>query len=815
MPDRKLGMKKYLTAGCLILALLVSAQNLDAQLIGRVFDHLSQPAAGATVVLNRSQQTQTDDSGRFHFNSAENKCEITVYFPSHKYFTQTFDCKQKKEINIYLQVLEDSLAEVWVMAAGNELVSLKAIQGYTIFEGKKTEIVDFKNFAANLSTNSARQAFAKVAGLNIWESDGAGLQLGIGGRGLSPNRTANFNTRQNGYDMSADALGYPESYYTPPMEALQRIEIVRGAASLQYGTQFGGMVNFVLKNAKDLLSQTEGKKFGVTARQTLGSWGFFNSFNSVAFASDKIDTYGFVQYKRGDGWRQNSGFEVYTGFASANFQLSRRLKIGWEQTLMHYTAQQSGGLTDAQFAQNPRRSFRSRNWFSVDWNLASLNLEYKISEKTSVISKTFYLNSSRQALGNLERANVMDFGNNRTLIYGHYQNLGNETRLLHRYKIGNSPQVLVTGTRAYWGFSSQKQGDGSKGSDPDFRFLNPENPENSSYSFPNRNFSFFVENIFNLSEKISITPGIRIENIQTNSRGFYRVTVRDMAQNIVSDTKIEDNRSRNRSFVIAGIGTNYKATEALEVYANFTQNYRAVTFSDLQIVNPNFKIDPNIQDERGYNADLGIKGQIGRVFSYDATLFHLFYSGRIGQVLRADQPPLFLDYRYRTNISDSRTTGLETTWELDLWKVAFGKNNPIKLAWFSNLALIDARYTGTKDNSVKGRKVELVPPINWRTGFHFKKDRLSASYYFSYIEKHFTDATNTIRSASGVNGIIPSYSVMDLSAAYQLSRRFRLEATVSNILNKMYFTRRAEAYPGPGIISADGRGFYFTIAGSF
>ena len=86
-----------------------------------------------------------------------------------------------------------------------------------------------------------------MSGLNIWESDGAGVQLGIGGRGLSPNRNSNFNTRQNGYDISADPLGYPESYYSPPLEAIERIEIVRGAASLQYGTQFGGMLNFKFK----------------------------------------------------------------------------------------------------------------------------------------------------------------------------------------------------------------------------------------------------------------------------------------------------------------------------------------------------------------------------------------------------------------------------------------------------------------------------------------------------------------------------------------------------------------------------------------
>jgi Fe(3+) dicitrate transport protein len=88
---------------------------------------------------------------------------------------------------------------------------------------------------ANKATNNARQIFAQVVGLTINESSDGGLQLSIGGRGLDPNRTSNFNTRQNVYDISADVLGYPESYSTPT-EALEEIQVIRGAASLQYGT---------------------------------------------------------------------------------------------------------------------------------------------------------------------------------------------------------------------------------------------------------------------------------------------------------------------------------------------------------------------------------------------------------------------------------------------------------------------------------------------------------------------------------------------------------------------------------------------------
>jgi Fe(3+) dicitrate transport protein len=44
---------------------------------------------------------------------------------------------------------------------------------------------------------------------------------------------------------------------------------------------------------------------------------------------------------------------------------------------MNYDMQQPGGLTDAQFDENPRQSVRS-HWFGTPWNVFSLNFDTKI-----------------------------------------------------------------------------------------------------------------------------------------------------------------------------------------------------------------------------------------------------------------------------------------------------------------------------------------------------------------------------------------------------------------------------------------------------
>ncbi|MBI3237271.1 MAG: TonB-dependent receptor plug domain-containing protein [Flavobacteriia bacterium] len=151
----------------------------------------------------------------------------------------------------------------------------------------------------------------KVPGLNIWESDGAGIQMGVGGRGLSPNRAANFNMRQNGYDISADALGYPESYYTPPLEALSSIEIIRGSASLQYGTQFGGLMNFVMKEPN------QHSPIEFTTRNTVGSFGYIGTFNRISGTINRFEYQAYYQLKTGNGYRINSDFTQHQGIHSS------------------------------------------------------------------------------------------------------------------------------------------------------------------------------------------------------------------------------------------------------------------------------------------------------------------------------------------------------------------------------------------------------------------------------------------------------------------------------------------------------------------
>ena len=606
----------------LLLILYSSLFGQNGSLEGKVYWNSTEntPQFSEVILKFTSFKSSIQANGSYQIkNIPIGKYTLLTYTPGIISKEQEIEIKEGEN---YLIISVDSIPEILdeFVVLGNSgsgfgLMHLHAVEGMNIFAGKKNEVVLLSEVNGNLATNNSRQIYSRVAGLNIWESDQAGLQLGIGGRGLSPNRTSNFNTRQNGCDIAADALGYPESYYTPPTEALERIEVVRGAASLQYGTQFGGVLNFKIKQAP------EDKTFSLESNQTAGSYGLFSSFNAIGGTVKNTSYYAFANYKRGNGWRPNSEFDAFTGYASITQKFGKKLSLKVEYTGMEYLAHQAGGLTDELFEEDASQSIRDRNWFNVTWNVMALTIHYKLNAKWKMELRNFGLLGSRKSLGVLGYINRTDPSGNRNLLSDKYRNFGSEFRMMHTYKLLGNPNNLLIGARYYQGKTNRKQGEGSDGSDANFKSNNPNDLEHSDYDFPSQNLAFFVENVFHASEKLSITPGIRSEYIKTEAEGYYKFKVIDLAGNTIADTNITDNKSNERAFLLGGIGASYNLKKVGEIYANFSQNYRAINFNDMRVNNPNLRVDSNLSDENGYSVDLGFRGNLKGKLIFDVSAF--------------------------------------------------------------------------------------------------------------------------------------------------------------------------------------------------
>lgn len=804
----------------LIVMFCAAAISAVAQITikGVVLDSNDEPLFGVVVHVDGVPDNfSTDEKGRYKLSGlTPGAKKITFFQQGYRKEERTVDPKSGTHVlDVMLKPLSQDLNTVTVVDRREDegaMTTLRAVDGMAIYAGKKTEVIQMDKITANLASNRARQVFSQVTGLNIWESDCAGIQIGVGGRGLSPNRTENFNTRQNGYDIAADALGYPESYYSPPMLAIDRIEVVRGAASLQYGPQFGGMLNFVMKEGPD------STKIQAEASQTVGSYGLYNTYTALGGTIGRFNYYASFQYRLGNCWRCNSDFDNYNAYAALKYTSKKGTTIKAEYTRMWYLARQAGGLTDTQFNDDARASYRDRNWFRVRWNVMSLSAKHEFSSATKLDVRVFGLMATREALGFLGPPNQSDPINNpassdfekyRNLIHGDFNNIGAEFRFLQRYHIKNQPQTFLTGVRLYKGFTKSRQGAADSTYAAVFEYETDVIANESSSSHPSGNVAWFAENVFNLRKNLSITPGVRIEYIDTKTEGSSRTVYRDQADNIILDSlKTGESRSK-RWFPLFGLGASYKPLKGMELYANFSQNYKPINFNDLWVANPSFRIDPNMKDETGYNADLGIRGRVKGAFQYEVTGFLMMYNDRIGYIQQVD-PELFSVYRLRTNVANARSIGVESYLR---WSAiqTFLPSSPWRLDVFSNITWLDAKYVASDESAFKNKRVELTPEFLIRTGLDFGYKDFRMSYLFSYTDEQFTDATNSLSTGNSVNGLIPSYYVMDLNFAYKYWK-LTFNAGIENLTNKKYFTRRATGYPGPGIIPSSGRTFFFTLA---
>ena len=802
-------MKKLIVYS--ILSLMFLTQTLaQSRVSGFVYDEISgNPVQNVAIFDNFSDKVfYSNADGYFDFIINKNTVEILFYLEGYIVLNKILQSDSTNLI-INLSSKVEELNEVVVRANRKKIFQIKRMkdfEGTSVYAGKKNEVILLELSMANLASNNARQIYNQIPGLNIYQNDDAGLQLNIGGRGLNPNRTSNFNTRQNGYDISADALGYPESYYTPPAEGLKEIQILRGAASLQYGTQFGGLINFIMKKPN------YSEDLEILSRNTLGSNNLFTNFTSLSSTGNKLNYYGYVNYKKGDGFRNNSGFKSTNTFQYLEYKINSKTLLSSELTYMNYLAQQAGGLSDEMFKTDHLQSNRARNWFEVEWLMYNLKFKKEFSNDTNFSFSFFGLEAKRNSLGfRTNRVSQVDSGEERDLIKGDFSNFGFESRLLTNYSLLNKKSLFLLGLKYYNSNSSSVQGPGSNGFDANFNFKNslyPNYNNQSNYSYPNENIAIFAENIIYLGDKISLTPGIRYENIITNSKGFYRKINLDGAGNVIFNEKFDESDKKSRNFLLVGLGFSYKANRNLEVYSNFSENYRSVTFADISTINPAYAINPEIDDEKGYTFDIGIRGNYKKKISYDANIFLLKYEDRIGFIQK-----VFSDGNVKSergNVGNARINGIESLFDFDLNEM-FLKNNDFDLNYFINYSLINSKYLKSNQVGIEGKSVEFVPKHNLKTGLKFGYKNLSFNIQYSYISKQFTDSSNAEEgNLSGVIGQIPEYRLLDFSVAYKL-KKVKFESGVNNLLNEKYFTRRATGYPGPGIIPSAPRNMYVTI----
>jgi Fe(3+) dicitrate transport protein len=518
-----------------------------------------------------------------------------------------------------------------------------------------------------------------------------------------------------------------------------------------------------------------------------------------------VNYYAFIDHRNGNGLRNNSKYFTNSGFSTITYNINAKLSLTAELMMSHIRSQQPGGLTDSLFNIDAKQSFRSRNWFDITWTTPALIINYNISEKSRWNTKIFGTIGNRNSVGYLNSITVKDSINHNTLQYNNrilnadeYRNYGLESKLLTNYSLGKFKNTISAGIRLYEGSTHRlSNGKGTSNSNYDMNCIGA---YPNDIRFQSQNLALFAENIIRVNKKMIIIPGIRFEWLKGTASGRNGYDAN-------GDAILLQNLTKERSFVLAGVGAEYHINSKTEFYANISQAYRPIQFANLQAPPTTDVIDENLKDATGYNFDLGYRGTIKEVLRFDVTGFLLKYNNRIGSII-----PAGTNYRFITNVGNSISKGFEGFVEMNVFRVLPCKLKS-ELKVFAAYSFTDARYDNEyKDEKIKGNLIENAPRHIIRSGVTFIYKNFKITNQFNFVDACFSDAGNTKKpSANGQTGTIPSYRIFDLSAEMNLKRNIIIKSGINNILNEKYFTRRASGYPGPGLLPGDGRTFFISF----
>ncbi|MBN31755.1 MAG: hypothetical protein CL845_07185 [Crocinitomicaceae bacterium] len=791
----------------LFCAMLCSSFLFGQTLQGKVIAEDGFPIPYPSIVW-KTQSTESNvlgaDDGTFQIGIEEFPGTLSCSAVGYEATKKSIDNPTNSPLVIVLNKLTVEINQALIESTQSSTEWLPSLSNGGLYRGMKSLAIRPEATLSVPGEVQARNIFSAIAGANIWESDAAGLQLGIGVRGLSPNRSAYLSIRQDGVPIAADPLGYPEAYYTPPLQMVEAISLVSGAAALQYGSQLGGLLNFQMKrwnghDAVDLTCLISATAYLPEEREYRGNQHV--AIQASLPTSAESGLFFAIDNKTGTGWRENGRFKSTTFHINGIQNISEDLTIREHISYMTREEQQPGGLTKALFDSSPRFSTRNRNWFSIDWFVGGIGIDFQTSSRWKLNADLSTVVANRKSLGFLGTPDRIDFGQERGLITADFRSITWDLRGTRTWKnnVSGGFNALLIGSQGLRGDNQMRQGWANDSDNADFTFVELLAGPSSDTNFPNYQESFFAQGIIGTSPRLSLTPGIRCERIRTSMRGEYREVATDLNGNFLEDSIFNTRDSRSRVVILPGIGFSWK--EGLtEVYGNAVRNFRAINFSDIQLTGLGVVVDPNISDEFGANFDVGFRRRT-ESFQFDFSVYCLLYKERIGLMpaIVEAPPPIFQKAIFlRNNLNDARTLGIELSIskqiELDDAMINCG----------GSIGIARGQYVDG-DSPIQGNELEFVPDYTCRGNVMFTKDRWNIQLHGALTGKQFTDATNAEYTPTAVYGEIPAYAILDFGLDRQIGEGdFSLGLKLNNLTDSRYFTRRALAYPGPGILPADG-----------
>jgi len=782
-----------------IFALTAFAQS-GVELSGRVADANGDAMSGAAVRLVSQDlrfvsDTVTDAGGVFTFsNLPRGKYRITVAAVNFSSIVRDIVFPTDELLDLMLQpgtiAAEVSVTSNYLAGTPESLAeipgSIERVDALTL---ENSRVYNFS------------EALRKISGVNVRDEEGFGLRPNIGIRGTNPTRSTKVLLLEDGLPLSYAPYGDNSSYYHPPVERYESIEVLKGSGQIAYGPQtLAGVINYLTPNppvkpAFNIKLEGGGNKYfngGAGFGGTLGRFGTLLNFN----------------HKQGEGSRENTNFKLYDFSNKSTYEFNPRNALTAKFTYFHENSNQTyTGATEAEFLAHPRGNIFKNDFFYGRRFGFSLQqaavLTTNINLTTNFYANHFSRDWWRQTSNSNERPLRI---NNAALPFRDtdcrgledlnttcgnqgnlrdYLTIGIEQRLSAGFDLGSVRNELNIGFRVHREDQDRlrKLGDLPMSRDG---FLIEQNERDALV------YSAFVQHRF-IWHDFAFTPGIRIENIEYKRTNFLF----DNGAGVTGKTGLTQ--------VIPGFGIAYSGIKNTTIFAGVHRGFAPPRVEDLVTDSGGLR---DLDSELSWNYEIGVRSRPIRGIEISSAFFLNDYENQIVAASLASGVAF-------TNGGKTRQQGFEFSGQIDSGAIFRSRHNfylrtaytflptaefrGSRLSSVTNASTLseyctpERRITPTSC-SITGNRLPYTPKTLLTSSIGYSHSAgVDASVENVFIGRQFGDDLNAVNPRPNAQlGAIPAQTYWNATVNYKVERwKTTFFVTAKNIFDRTFIVDRS------------------------
>ncbi len=619
---------------------------------------------------------------------------------------------------------------------------------------------------------SLQDALKIVPGVNARDEEGYGAIPNIGIRGLSPNRSTKVLILEDGAPIQPSLFLSNASYYSPPVERISSIEVLKGATGLRYGPNtIGGVINYQSKTPL---------KDGIV-KGKLGSHGYRLLELEAGTSSEQKSMGGGINLitSEANGFR-NNGYRMNDILVKGGMAIGQSQWLGLKLTRYENEINTSYvGLRPDEFIHTPTKNPAPDDQFLSNRTSFDINHELEIDTSTKLKTLMYWSQLERNfwrrdvASKTRQGTSFVDCGGTAYCVTGRNRNfdmLGIDSRLFTTYQAFGIKNESEIGVRLHSETMSNKTERSNAG--PRARTGVITGNENNDA----KAVALYLQNRFLFTDQFAVTPGVRVESYRQNRKNEMN-GVQGQA---------------NNTELVPGIGATWQLAPELQLYSSV---YKGFAPAMISAAISGDGVDQKLDAERSMNIEFGFRGQAQK-WTYEGAAFRMDFSNQIvNQALSGGIS--------KTNGGQSLHQGAEG---------ALGY--AITSAWsvLANATYIPvAEFKGGALGPI-GNRIPYTPKLTGNLGLNYSKDGLKSFLNAYHVSSQYADSVNTVEESNdGTKGLIPAFTTLNWSVVYSPQKHLKLFGIVRNLFDKKFISGRSP----DGIFPGAERNFELGLAYQF